>query len=293
MEELKSSYLTFLKQKKKVSMNTVHSYDQDLGRFFSYLSKLEINNIQQISDTTIQSYLLFLEKNHFSAATIARNLISLRSFFDYMVYIDQIKVSPVGAIKAPRIERKSPQKITVEEVDKLLSLPDVNSTLGVRDKAILELMYATGLKPTELITLEVSDVNLNHDILTCRGETRQRLIPFGHAAHQILHLYMEVHRPELQRVADSEVLFLNRNGQPMTRQGLWKIIKGYAAKMNLNQLTPQILRNSFAMHLIENGAQISSVGEMMGYMDPFMAYSYTDHKDARIRDEYIKAHPRA
>ena len=293
MEERVQEFILYLREVKQLSNNTYISYHQDLEKFLVYLHNNGINSLQKISDVTMNSYILYLEKNNFSTATIARNIVVLKAFFLHLIKHHVILVDPTERLKAPRVEKKPRQTLSVEEVNALLNAPDINSIKGIRDKAMFELLYATGIKASELVELKVENVNFAYNILTCHNAKGERLIPFGNDAKEALDLYLKEARQRLAGLYDHCFLFVNQHGHPMTRQGFWKIIKGYAGEIGIETITPQILRNSFAKHLIANGASVNTVGDMLGYSDHSLAYMYTTDKAARVRDEYMRAHPRA
>lgn len=205
-----------------------------------------------------------------------------------------IEVDPTERIHGPKVEKKLPEVLTMEEVVEFLKLPDTSRPKGLRDKAMFELMYATGMKVSELIHLKCSDINLKYSILECHSEKKQRIIPFGKTALQALNRYLEYGRPYFSGKDKTDYLFINSTGTQLSRQGYFKILKGYAKQLGLEQsVSPQVLRNSFAAHLIENGANVRAVGEMLGYSDLASAYHYVNTSHAKVMEEYKNAHPRA
>ena len=214
-------------------------------------------------------------------------------FFQYLTQKNGWKENPAEKLKAPKIEKKLPGILTVEEVDLLLAQPKGNTAKGIRDKAMLELLYATGIRVSELISLKIKDINLKLGYLTCSGGERERVIPFGSAAKQAVEKYLDVARDQLLGDQDSDFLFLNCSGKSMSRQGFWKVLKGYAASAGIQQdITPHTLRHSFAAHLLQNGADLKSVQEMMGHSDISSTQIYMNMNIHKIRDVYMKAHPR-
>lgn len=291
MEDRILEYLAYSKEIKKISENTVASYRLDLTRFAEYLKENQIKSYDKVTELHVNSYILHMEKLEFSNATIARTIVSLRSFMLFLVKKQYITTDPMERIKAPKVAKKQPVIISEQQMDQLLALPSCYTAKGVRDKAMLELVYATGIKPSELIELTIHDINLVHNIVICRNSKKERLIPLTTTASEALRTYMK-ERINQSLEEETEILFLNRNGLPLSRQGFWKIIKSYAEEAGIDNITPQILRNSFAAHLIRHGANITAVGEMLGYEDKSMASIYTTSESIRVREEYMKAHPR-
>lgn len=293
MFEEKQEYIQYLKEVKKVSKNTYTSYDKDLNKLLKFFEEEGIISYSKVTNLILNSFLLQMEREEYSAATIARIVVSVRSFMMYLFTQRVIESDPSLTLKAPKVNKGLPATLSEEQIIQLLALPDLTMPKGIRDKAMLELLYATGIKVSELIHLELQDLNFNHSIITCRSERKERLIPFGDSAKEALELYLNEARGHLVREESIKLLFTNHKGQGMSRQGFWKLLKGYEKKMGIEELTPQMLRNSFAVHLIEHGASINAVGEMLGYTDYSLASIYMNNKSGRVREEYRKAHPRA
>ena len=242
----------------------------------------------------MESYTRFLSAKGKSAATVTRSLASLKSFYSYLIAEGRVSVNPARGLAPAKVERKLPHILTSKEVELFLEQPDASDAKGCRDRAMLELLYATGIRVTELISLKVSDLNLPLEYIHCGSEAKSRIIPIGAQAKASLHKYMERVREHMISVPEEEALFVNCNGKPMTRQGFWKIIKSYARRAGIEEdITPHILRHSFAAHLIENGADLRSVQEMLGHSDISTTQIYTKLTNQKLKNVYAKTHPRA
>ncbi|AFK86912.1 MULTISPECIES: site-specific tyrosine recombinase [Thermoanaerobacterium] len=288
MESIVQAFIDFLKNDKKLSDNTIESYKRDITQFMEHLKE---NNIEyyDVNKITIISYLNFLKHKNMSQSTISRHLSSIKSFYQYLFMNKFIDKEPAYTLDAPKIEKKVPLTLSVEQVDKLLSHEFENSEKGLRDKAILEVLYATGLKVSELISLRVKDVNLNYGYIYCKS-SKERFIPIGNSASNALQNYISVRR----KIDQDEFLFLNLRGEPLTRQGCWKIIKEYTDIVNPGfDITPSILRKSFAKHMLENGADIRSVQEILGYKSFNQGDLISLISKSKIKEVYKKSHPRA
>ena len=248
----------------------------------------------QITETSLNSYMLYLERNHFATSTVSRSVASIRAFFQYLYKEHKIVTDPAQHLRPPRVEKKMPEILTVEEVDLLLRQPSATTPKGIRDKAMLELLYATGIRVSELIRLEVSDVNLYVGYITCRDQEKERIIPYGAAAKKALQSYLHGVRESFLRDEECSLLFTNCSGKAMSRQGFWKVLKMYAGAAGIEKdITPHTLRHSFAAHLIQNGADLKSVQEMMGHSDISTTQMYLNMNTYKIRDVYAKTHPRS
>lgn len=293
MEQEINSFIIYLRDVKRTSENTEMSYRRDLVKVQHFMEQQGIGDVRKISATNLNSYVLYLEKNHFSPATISRNIASLKAFYHYMFREGMIGEDISEKLKAPRIEKKAPEILSMEEAVNLLEQPGGDTPKEIRDKAMLELLYATGIRVTELITLKVSDINLQMGYIVCRDGARERAIPFGKEAKKALLRYLEGTRSTMIDDPDSEYLFANCSGQPMTRQGFWKLVKLYAKKAGIEtDITPHTLRHSFAAHLVENGADLRSVQEMLGHSDISTTQVYANLNHNRIREVYAMSHPR-
>lgn len=291
-EELEA-FISYLSSIRKMSDNTIVSYRRDLNKFIAYLGEQGIREVGEVSEFDLNDYVRQLERQNFKAATISRNVASIKAFFHYLANEGKIREDISENLKAPKIEKKLPNVMTVEETERLLMQPVVNTPKGLRDRAMLELLYATGIRVTELISLRVGDVDLKTSMLDCRYDDRERKIPFGSKAREALVDYLSGGREQLLNGEESDILFTNCNGKTMSRQGFWKLLKAYGKKAGIKQdINPHTIRHSFAVHLIENGADIKSVQEMLGHSDISTTQVYVKLKKNHLRYEYSKAHPR-
>lgn len=293
MDKLLEQYIMYLQNVKKTSANTVTAYKRDLTKLIQFLSERGFSDVSKISFTDLNSYILLLEKEGAATSSISRNISTIKSFFLFLLRNRYIDNDPAQNLKAPKILKKAPRILTVEEIEVLLSLPD-DSPKGLRDKAMLELLYATGLKVTELIELKLNQVNSTLQYMRIHDKDRERVIPFGEFAKQALENYLENARPILvSGIEDEEYLFLNYSGQPMTRQGFWKIIKNYGEQAGFDVgLTPHVFRHSFAAHMVENGADLKSLQELLGHSDISTTQVYSSFAHSGVNAVYQKAHPR-
>ena len=293
MQSYIDAFITYLHNVKKMSENTELSYNRDLSKVCRYMEDQGIHDPADITATNLNSYVLYLEKNKFSAATISRNIACIKTFYHYLYKEGKVKVDASEGLKAPKVEKKIPEILTTSEVVRLLEQPQGTNPKDVRDKAMLELLYATGIRVTELISLRVEDVNMQMGFIVCHDRTKERVIPFGHEAKTAIQNYLENAREGMLDNKSEETLFVNCSGQPMSRQGFWKLIKYYAKQAGIEaDITPHTLRHSFAAHLVENGADLRSVQEMLGHSDISTTQIYANMNHSRIRDVYSKAHPR-
>lgn len=286
-------FIDYLHKTRGTSKNTEVSYERDLKKLEKYLTEGGFETAEQITSTVLNSYVLYMERKNFAASSISRSIASIRAFFQFLTQKYRWKENPAEKLKAPKIEKKLPDILSVEEVELLLKQPKENTAKGIRDRAMMELLYATGIRVSELISLKVKDINLKLGYLTCSSGERERVIPFGTTAKQAVEHYMEGARKILLGEQESDYLFLNCSGKSMSRQGFWKVLKGYAASAGIQQdITPHTLRHSFAAHLVQNGADLKSVQEMMGHSDISTTQIYMNMNIHKIRDVYMKAHPR-
>ena len=294
MENEIQNFISYLHNTKKTSGNTEVSYERDLKKMMRYFEgEQHITEVSRITETNLNSYMLYLENRHFAPSTVSRSVASMRAFFQYLTRERVIDKDPSEHLKPPKVEKKMPEVLTVREVDLLLAQPSHETPKGIRDKAMLELLYATGIRVSELIHLTWPDVNLSMGYITCRERDKERVIPFGSVARRALHHYLADARMVFVGDQETEVLFTNCSGKPMSRQGFWKILKGYAASAGIEKdITPHTLRHSFAAHLIQNGADVRSVQEMMGHSDISTTQMYVNMNVYKIRDVYAKTHPR-
>lgn len=294
MEGHIEEFAEYLTETRGSSENTTASYKRDLYSFVRFLEGNGINEIERVNKTNVMAYIYELQRQNKAPATISRNAASIRSYFLYLNQLRIIDGNPAEGLETPKVEKKMPAVLSLEDVEKLLEQPDLSDIKGIRDKAMLEVLYATGMRVTELISLSVSDINMEMEYLSCRTGERMRIIPLGSKALEALDVYMQKARMNMLKNEGEKALFVNCFGNPMTRQGFWKIIKGYAKKAGIKgEITPHMLRHSFAVHLIENGADIQSVQEMMGHSDISTTQMYARLNKNRLREVYNKTHPRA
>ncbi|MBO5167372.1 MAG: site-specific tyrosine recombinase XerD [Lachnospiraceae bacterium] len=293
MEAAIELFMSYLHNVKKMSENTRLSYQRDLKKMQSFLADLDIYEVNRVSQTNLNSYVLYLEKQHFAPATISRNIASIKAFYHFLFKERMVEEDISDELKAPKIEKKLPETMTITEVDRLLTQPSGDTPKELRDRAMLELLYATGIRVSELISLTMSDINLKMGFVICRDGSRERVIPFGNKARKAVMAYLEKSRGALLKSDAEEILFVNCSGKPMSRQGFWKLVKYYAEKAGIEEeITPHTLRHSFAVHLLENGADLHSVQEMMGHSDISTTQIYINKNRNKIREVYTKAHPR-
>ena len=284
-----TEYLNFLKNTKKSSDNTIQAYKRDLNFFFDYLKK---NNLEylNVEYDDIQKYIEELNNEGRKAASISRRLATLRSFYGYLLKKKLIKSIPTNKINTPKVEKKAPMILTSDEVEILLSQPKSDDLKGIRDKAMLEFAYATGMKVSEIINLDLKDVNLVDSYVVCNEGYSKRVVPLGRISKEALEEYLDNSRPYLLKTEDEKPLFVNVMGNRLTRQGFWKIIKQYQEQAHIEkEITPHVLRHSFATHLLQNGADMRAVQTMLGHTDIASTQVYMK----LIDDQYKENHPRA
>ncbi len=294
MKTLTEKYFMFLVETKNASNNTLLSYKRDINAFAEHMGQKSLT-VDAVSSTIILDYLMGLQKDGKSASTVSRNLASIRSFYRFLQNKGIVSQDPTTNIHSLKAEKKLPEVLTSEEVERLLNQPDVREPKGCRDKAMLELLYATGVRVTEMIELKMSDVDMDVGYINCNQGKKQRVLPIYSIAKKAVKNYIDDARPRLLKYdTEAECLFLNCNGGKITRQGFWKIIKQYAVAANIKKdITPHTLRHSFATHLLENGADLKSIQEMLGHSDISSTQIYTSVVKKQLNDVYRKAHPRA
>lgn len=294
MLDLVQAYENYLSKVKKASANTISSYMRDIRQYSEWLQAYEGTDIVDAQQLNISRYLSFLEESGRSGATLSRSLASLKNFYSYLVSTGFIEKTPVTDLKVERGEKKAPQILNGREIELLLSQPVCVDAKGYRDKAMLEVMYATGIRVTELIDLNVSDVNLDLGIIKCASAKKSRAIPLYPAALNALTNYLDNIRAAMLADPNEEALFVNISGVRMSRQGFWKILKHYQNTAHIDkEITPHTLRHSFAVHLLENGADIGAVQELMGHSDISSTQVYTSLINQKIKSVYEKCHPKA
>ncbi len=293
MEERLEEFVAYLEDVKKTSRNTVLSYKRDLLKLESYLYEEGITELTGVTSTVLQSYVLQMEKGGFAAATVSRNIASVKAFFHFLARKGYIPEDVAEDLKAPKIEKKMPEILTTDEVNRLLDQPKGSTPKDIRDRAMLELLYATGIRVSELISLKLSDVNFQVGYIICRDARKERVVPFGTPAKRALTDYVKNARGLMLADQESDVLFTNCSGQPMSRQGFWKLVKYYARKAGITaDITPHTLRHSFAAHLVENGADLRSVQEMLGHSDISTTQIYANMSQNKLREVYTRNFPR-
>lgn len=289
-----ADYQDYLANEKRVSANTLSSYLRDLKQFHAWLIENHITDMRTVKKETVTEYLGHLGAIGKSPATITRCTASIKSFYNYMMLSGCVKTNPAKTVAAVKVERKYPEILTNKEVELFLEQPKCIDEKGYRDHAMLELLYATGIRVSELIGLNVEDVNLTLGVIHCHGRDKVRTIPLYQGAINALQDYLQDIRPRIIADEDEKALFVNMNGTRMSRQGFWKIIKYYQEKAEIDKdITPHMLRHSFAVHLLENGADLHSIQEMLGHADISSTQIYTQVINKQLKDVYHKAHPRA
>lgn len=293
MEQAIDAFIIYLHNIKKTSNNTEMSYRRDLNKLRTFLALRNIENVDDICEEDLQDFVKELERQEFKAATVSRHIASIKAFYHFLCKEQMVETDLAEALHAPKVEKKLPEIMTVEEAVSLLDQPTSDTPKGMRDKAMLELLYATGIRVTELISLRLSDVNLKMGYIICRDGNKERMIPYGNQAKQAVAQYLQSARNALLQDHATDILFVNCSGQPMSRQGFWKLIKSYARQAGIQtEITPHTLRHSFAAHLVENGADLRSVQEMLGHSDISTTQIYAILSQNHLREVYAKAHPR-
>ena len=294
MLDLIKAYENYLTKVKQASTNTISSYMRDIRQFAEWLQRVEKIDVIDVSQQNIAKYLSDLEINGRTGATISRCLASLKNFYGYLVSFGFLEQTPVADIQVKRGEKKFPQILTSREVELLLSQPVCVDAKGYRDKAMLEVMYATGIRVTELIDLNIDDVNLDLGVIKCHSGQKSRVIPLYPAALKSLSAYLREIRDTMLASPTENALFVNISGVRMSRQGFWKILKHYQSSAHIEkEITPHTLRHSFAVHLLENGADLNSLQELMGHSDISSTQLYTQMVNQKLKSVYDKCHPRA
>ncbi len=295
MKSLVKEFINYLAVERGLADNTLDSYNRDLKQFMAFLENEKVDDVQKATRNVIMSYMLFLQKRGRATATVSRHLAALKSFYHFLLREKYIEKDPTANLESPKLEKKLPRILTVNEVENLLSQPRGIEPTGLRDKAMLELLYATGIRVSELISLDVNHINLEMGYIRCFGKgSKERIVPVGSLARKCVSEYLQKGRAKLIKIRSEKALFVNQHGRRLTRQGFWKIIKKYATKAGIaKDITPHTLRHSFATHLLENGADLRSVQEMLGHADITTTQIYTHLTKGRLREVYAKSHPRA
>ena len=293
MEKQIELFLHFIKNEKKLSDNTFQSYKRDILQYQDYIN---MNNLDyyKVNEGNIKDYLAYLNDLNKKASTISRHLASIRLFYQYLLKFNTLTEDPTANVQAPKIDKKAPSILTSEEVTLLLNQPKNIDLKGIRDKAMLEFAYATGMRVTEIISLNVEDINLEEGLVNCKTRTKTRAIPLGKISLNALKEYVENVRDILIKDDNEKALFVNINGKRLTRQGVWKIVKFYKEQAHITkEITPHVLRHSFATHLLQNGADLKSIQTMLGHSDISSTQVYMQFQDESLKNIYRKAHPRA
>lgn len=283
-------YEAYLLDVKKSSKNTVASYMRDLRKLNTYMDEHDVPSVQAVSATNLNSYVLYLERIGSASSSVSRSVAAIKSFYLYLLRQGIVRLDPTELLKPPKIDKRMPDTLTVDEVRRLLEQPSGKTPKEIRDKAMLELLYATGLRVSELIALKVQDVNMSMRYIVCQDDNRGRILPFEENAYQALKLYLDKARDTF--CYEQEYFFTNCQGAPLTRQGFWKILKQYASQAGISkEITPHMIRHSFAYHLVQNGADLKSVQELLGHADISTTQVYMKNTRNGIKEVYDKAHP--
>lgn len=293
MEKQIALFLEFLQNDKKLSDNTLQSYQRDIKQYETYVQENNIDYLK-VNEEQVKDYLDYLTEIGKKTSTVSRNLASIRSFYQFLIRIKEIDGDPTQNIQSPKVAKRIPSILTSKEVELLLEQPKDVDLKGIRDKAMLEFAYATGMRVTEIISLNIDDVNLAEGYVTCRYGSKQRNIPLGTLSLKALKQYIEEARPYIIRDENITALFVNINGRRLTRQGFWKIVKYYKEQAHISKdITPHVLRHSFATHLLQNGADLKAIQTMLGHSDISSTQVYMQFQDEGLKNVYRKTHPRA
>ena len=293
MEKQIKLFLDFLKDDKKLSNNTLQSYRRDITQYEAYINANKLNYLK-VTEEDIRDYMEYLQDENKKKSTISRSLAAIRSFYQFLIRSKKVKKDPTKNIESPKIEKRVPSILTSKEVELLLEQPKDVDLKGTRDKAMLEFAYATGMRVTEIISLNMDDVNLDEGYVVCKTRSKTRNIPLGSMSLKALKEYIEDARQYMIKSEDEEALFVNVNGTRLTRQGFWKIVKYYKEQAHITKdITPHVLRHSFATHLLQNGADLKSIQAMLGHSDISSTQVYMQFQDPTVKNAYKKAHPRA
>ncbi len=294
MEKQIQLFIDYIHNKKKTSLNTEMSYKRDLLKVANYLNEHGIKRWEDATNNDLKEYIDSMYNNNFANASISRSIASVKALYAFLQYSGVCEQDVSKDLKAPKIEKKMPSILTKNQVTLLLEQPNGRTPKQIRDKAMLELLYATGIRVSELISLEISDINLNMDFIKIRDLKKERLIPFGTKAHNAMTDYILNSRDILLENNESSFFFVNCSGSQMSRQGFWKLIKSYTKMAGIDaDITPHTLRHSFAAHLVENGAELKAVQEMLGHSDISTTQIYLNNSQNHLRDVYDKTHPRS
>ncbi len=294
MQGLLDQFLHYLIVEKGLSKNTIEAYSLDLTRFSDYLKVKGVKQFQDVGKFDIRGFLLWLKRKNLSAKSIGRELSAVRTFFRFLIQEGILETNPIEDLESPKVAKKLPEILSLKEIEQLLEQPDVETPLGGRDRAMLEMLYATGMRVSELTHLPIHQVNLEGGYVLLYGKgSKERVVPLGSEAMKWVTLYLRTSRGILAKRKESPFLFINRSGKGMSRQGFWKNLRGYARRAGLRKrITPHLLRHSFASHLLERGADLRSVQMMLGHVDISTTQIYTHVTGERLKKVHKQYHPR-
>ena len=294
MQSRLNQFMSYLNTEKGLAKNSIDSYRRDLLYYLDFLESRQVRHLKKVSESDLAHFVYELKEKGRAPSTISRHLASIRSFYSYLLREKVVHRDPTAHMESPKVIKKVPEILTIEEVEFLMNAPDLDDPSGLRDKAMLELLYASGAKVSEMLSVDVDEVNLSLGYVKCTNKTRERIIPLGKYAIETLENYLQKGRPGFTKDTQEQALFLNQQGKRLSRQGFWKLIKKYSLKADIKKdITPHTLRHSFAAHLLENGADLRSVQEMLGHADISTTQIYTRITKPKLREVYTKAHPRA
>ncbi len=294
MPELIAQYIDYLENERKLSRNTLLSYSRDIRVYLDFLEEQNVKNITSAKAQHIKGYIKHLKSKGRAESTVLRNFESVKNLYIYLKKKGVVESNPADEVQSPKMTKKLPEVLSFDKVEKLLSAPDEDDIKGCRDRAMLELLYASGMRVTELITIQIDDVNLDMGFINCHTENKTRIIPIGKICMDALIKYIKTARKVLVKDNTQRVLFVNINGEKMSRQGFWKMLRSYATKAGISDnITPHTLRHSFAVHLLENGADLRSIQVMLGHSDISSTQIYATMMNNKLKSVYKKAHPRA
>ena len=294
MEQLLDQFLHYLVVEKGLSKNTIEAYSHGLGRFLNHLREKGVQEIRDVGKFHVRGFLLMLRKRNLSTKTIVRNLVAVRTFFRFLIQEGILESNPIEELESPKVAKTLPEILTLREIEQLLEQPNLQTSLGIRDRAMLEILYATGMRVSELTHLPIHQVNLEGGYVLLYGKgSKERIVPLGSEAMKWITLYLKTARGKLAKGKESPMLFINRSGKGMSRQRFWKSLKDYARRAGLRKrITPHLLRHSFASHLLEGGADLRSVQMMLGHVDISTTQIYTHVTGERLKKVHQRYHPR-
>ena len=295
VDELIESFINYIIVECGLSRNTILSYSHDLQLFTNFLLSKKISDFNNVRPDTITSFIISEKKRGLSASSISRALVSIRMLYKFQISEGKLQTNPFAVIDSPKLWKRLPMVLSVDKVDSLLSVPDVNTKLGVRNKAILELLYATGARVSEVAAIQMDWVNFEYGYVKCRGKrSKERIVPLGTKAIEAIQNYLKVARTEIKNSRHSPYVFISKTGKPLRRENIWKIVRNCALKAGIHErISPHKLRHSFATHLLENGADLRSVQEMLGHVNISTTQIYTHVSKQHLKAVHQQFHPRA